>query len=594
MSALRVQLRRVAIALGISTTMVVLAAALLPRAFLVNDDPGFVLYLRLGLHTPWMSSVLNWVLVALYRFSPDVPWYGLYLYLLIAAIGAVLIHTCIELIDHRPGYGRVATWLGTIMLAASHIVLAIGVTWTTVSIAALGTALVAFVAHLQTCQATGVPASPIRAVIYGLLFVAGFTLREAGIAAMGAALLPLLAWFGLRFLRSRHLPRLAALIAFVAPFVVVVAVQGRFAQTRGAGHEEFNVQRGRISGAAAFTNLDTRAPELLARAGWTLDEYRDFSNWLLADDTEFTTDKVRRLADTGGVPTRFSLGESADVLRGIVSDSAASVWLFLTAIAGGIALTWLGVIDRRRGVWFALGYLAFLMVVPVAMSAVARFPQRVSLSFYTIAAFAIFVVLAGEIASREPRTESPHRGDLALLVISLFALAWGHSVVAWMKREPWPYHQTRHEFAERVKARNGIVIEGVWIAEMDPLVADPRGFDALPSGWGTFTAPWLEYIERFGFHSGSEFLHKVVDNPNAYLVAGSYVSDLFERWIRRRVNDPRVRLSLVDSAVGMPTLIRPQLYRLVTTPLVPGGDEWQLRSRETQRSRATSSLAHPR
>lgn len=571
----RVNLRRIAIALGGSTAIVVLVALLIPRAYLVNDDPGFALYLRLGDFTPWMSPVLNQALVSSYQMAPDVPWYGLYLYALIIASGAVLIHTCIELIDHRPGLGRVATWLGASMQIASHIILAIGVTWTTVSISALGTATVAFVAHLQSCQATGTKASRLRAVILGLLFVAGFALRSTAIAAMGAALLPLLAWIGVSFLRSRHLPRPTALIAFLVPIALVFAVQGLVPKPPGAQYEEFNTLRGQISDAAAFRNLDTRAPEVLARAGWTLDEYRDFSNWLLADDTEFTIDKVRRLAETGGVPMSVDMTESFSVLREILRDSPASVWLFLTAVLGGLLLAWLGVIDKRRAVVFSLGYLAFLMLVPVAMATVSRFPQRVSLSFYTVAAFGLFVFLAGEIASRPPRDDSQRRGTIALLVISLLVLAWARNLVAWTKRDGWPYHATLREFADRVNARNGIVMVGVGITEMDPLLADPRGYDALPGGWGTFTAPWYKYIDRFGIRSGSELLHKMIDNPNAYLVTVPYGHSTFEEWIRRRVNNPLVRLSLVDGAAGMPTAFRSELYRLVTTPLVRDSDEWQ-------------------
>jgi hypothetical protein len=579
MSASGVQLRRVAIALGISTAMVVMIAVLLPRAYLVNDDPGFVLYLRHGLYPPWISSVLCWALVAFYRVAPNVAWYGLYLYVLITVTGAVLIHTCIELLDHRPGFGRVAIWLGAIMCCASHIVLAIGVTWTTVSISALGTAMVAFVAHLLTCHATGAQASPLRAGIYGVLFVAGFALREAAIAAMAAALLPLLGWVAGRFVRSRYLPRPAALIAFVAPLAIVVATQGRMAQPRSVADDEFNEQRGRINDAAAFRDLDVRAPELLTRAGWTVDEYHDLSYWLLADDTEFSTEKVRRLADTGGVPESMGLAESYNVLRGIISNAPASVWLFLTAVAGGIALAWLGVVDRRRAWVFSLGYLVFLMVVPVAMSAVSRFPQRLSLSFYTVAAFGVLVFFAAEIASCPPRTESDRRGDLAMLVISVFVLAWGRNLVSWTKRDAWPYHNTLRAFADRVNAPHGIVMVAVGVTEMDPLLADPRGYDALPSGWGTFTALWYDYIEQFGIHSGSELLHKMVDNPNAYLVAQPYGHASFESWIRRRLHDPSIRMSLVDSAAGMPTALRSELYRLVTTPLEPGSDEWQLLAR---------------
>ncbi len=555
--------------------MVVLIAALLPRAYLVNDDPGFALYLRLGTFTPWMSPVLNQGLVQLYQVSPDVPWYGLYLYALIIASGAVLIHSCIELVDRRPGFGQIATRIGAIMIVASHIILAIGVTWTTVSISALGTALVAFVAHLQSCQATRTPASRLRGLIYGLLFVVGFALREAAILAMAAALLPLLGWIGVRFLRSRQLPRPTAVLAFLAPIAILVAIQDRIPQVPGAEYEEFNTVRGRISDAAAFGSLDKRAPELLERAGWTLDEYRDFSNWLMADDTEFSTAKVRRLADTGGVPSPVGVSESFGVLRGIVVHSGASVWLFLASIAGALLLAWLGIIDRRRAVWFSLGNLAFLMLVPVAMAMMSRFPQRIALSFYTVAAFGMFVFLAGEIASSPPRTESQRRPAVAVLVLSLFMLMWARNLVAWTDRESWPYHTTLREFADRVRARDGFIMVAVGITEMDPLLADPRGYDALPSGWGTFTAPWFEYIHRFGIQSGSELLHRMIDNPNAYVVATPYGHGTFEEWIRRRVHNPLVRFSLVDRAAGMPAAIRSELYRLVTTPLVKGSEEWQ-------------------
>lgn len=560
--------------------MVVLVAALLPRAYLVNDDPGFVLYLRLGTYTPWMSPVLNKTLVALYQMSSDVPWYGLYLYALIIATGAVLIHTCLELIDRREGLGRTTTLLGATMLVASHVILAIGVTWTTVSISALGTAMVAFIAHLQTCQITKTRASPVRALVYGLLFVAGFALREAAVAAMGVALLPLLIWMGGRFLRRRHLPRPVAVLAFLAPFALLVAIQNRIPQVPGQEYEEFNQVRGRINDAAAFGSLDKRAPELLERAGWTVDEYRDFSNWLMADDTEFSTEKVRRLADTGGVPTSVGWSESVRVLYVIAVHSGASLWLFLTSVVGILVLAWLGCIDRRRAMWFGLGNLVFLMLVPVAMSALSRFPQRISLSFYTVAAFGMFVFLVGEIASSPPSvTTNQRRPAVALLVIALLMFGWARNLVEWSVRESWPYHSTLRDFAERVRARNGMLMVAVGITEMDPLLADPRGYDALPSGWGTFTAPWFEYIHRFGIQSGSEFLHKMIDNPDAYVVATPYGHGIFEEWIRRRLHSPLIRFSLVDSAGGMPSTLRSELYRLVTTPLVRGSEEWILLAR---------------
>ena len=55
------------------------------------------------------------------------------------------------------------------------------------------------------------------------------------------------------------------MIAFIAPVAIIFAIQNRIPQSRGAEYEDFNNQRGRISGAAAFGALDTRAPELCTR-----------------------------------------------------------------------------------------------------------------------------------------------------------------------------------------------------------------------------------------------------------------------------------------------------------------------------------------
>jgi hypothetical protein len=163
---------------------------------------------------------------------------------------------------------------------------------------------------------------------------------------------------------------------------------------------------------------------------------------------------------------------------------------------------------------------------------------------------------------------------------------WAKNVLAWTDREPFTYHAPLRAFADRLTARNGIVMVAPGIAEMDPLLADPRGYDALPSGWGTFTAPWFEYIARFGIQTGTELLHTMVDHPNAYLVGSKWVRGIYEDWFRRRVKNPAVRLALVDWAEGMPTGAGPELYRVVTTPLVPGSDEWKLLERNYRTSMA--------
>src|SRR5262245_7938039 len=393
------QLRRAALALGVSTAIVVIVAGLLPRSFLVNDDPGLTHYLRNGAFTPWISPILVRVLIAAYRLAPEVPWYGLFQYALVAVSGAVVIHTCMELVDPRPGPGRFATLLGASILIASELLIAVGLTWTVVSIFALGTGTAALVAHLHLCHAPGRKATVVRALGYGLLATFGYMLRTPGLGAMVAALLPLFGWLALALWRSRHLPRPAALIAALAPLAIVMAIQGRIPRLPGAELDEFNTARGQIHSHSAFGRLDTRAPELLERAGWTVDEYRDFGNWNFIDDQEFTLAKLQRLFGTGGVPSPLTAASVGRVMRTILDESRAATWLFLAGVLGTVLLAWLRVIEPGRGLVFGLGYLACEIAVPQWMSSQYRFPLWVSLPFYFVAAFGLFVIVAREIAA---------------------------------------------------------------------------------------------------------------------------------------------------------------------------------------------------
>jgi len=582
-----VKLGRAATALAVSAAMVLVIAAVFPRTYLANDDIGFTEYLRKNMFAPWISPILVRAFGFAYQEAPGVPWFGLYQYAVIVATGAVLIHTCTELVDQRPGLGRVATLLGAMVLGASHAILAIGITWTTVSISALGTAAAAFVAHAQLCQAAETPVSRLRALVYGLLFVSGYMLRLQGLGAMAVALLPLLAWAGVRLVRSRR-PWLGAAIVFVAPFAIVIAIQDRIPQPRGAemtAFNEFNDERGRIHGHTAYELLDTRAPELLARAGWTIDEYRDFTSWLIIDEHDYPTEKVERLLDTGGRPEPITLTWSYRQLRGIYDDSAASVLLFVSIAVAGLVLAWLGVVERRRGLPFSLGYLGFLIGVPLWMSAHYRFPQRVSLSFYTVAALGLFVFLAREIADRpadpEVRPARDRRATVALAVVVVFLFGWARQLIAWIDRDPWPYRAELQALEDRVAARKGFVFVYVQagLVELDPLRAEPRSYDGLQGGWGTFSPVWYETIARLGVHRGADVLGAMVDNPDAYLLAPLYTRDTLEDWIRRKVHDPSVRLALVDAA-AIPNGGRPELFHLVTGPLVRGSDEWRMLTRD--------------
>ncbi|MEO7733729.1 MAG: hypothetical protein ABIY55_22385, partial [Kofleriaceae bacterium] len=583
MSAPRGKLGRAVIALGVSTAIVVMIAWLLPRSYLMNDDLWLTQCLRRGVYTPWISPILVRVLIAAYRLSPGVPWYGLYQYALVAVSGAVVIHTCMELVDPRPGPGRVATLLGASALIASEVIIAAGLTWTVVSIIALGVSMAALVAHLHACQATNRKASVLRALGYGLLATCGYALRSWGTGAMGLALLPLLGWLALDLWRGRHLPRPAALIAAIAPLAIVIAFQNRMPPLPGAELDAFNLARGQISDQNAFVGLDTRAPELVERAGWTMEEYRDFINWNFYDDQQFTIAKLRRLIDTGGVPSQITATSAVSVLRRVLDESAAAIWLFLAGVLGAVLLALLRVIEPRRGLMFGLGYLACALAVPLWMASHYRFPQRVSLPFYLVASFGMFVILAREIAARPAEPELPparaRHASFALLVTALVLFLWARNVIAWTDRPSLNYTPETRAFIARTNARGGFVFPQLsFITDYDPLVVDPHGYAGLFGGWATFGGMWYDYLARFGLHHFGEVLPWMVDNPDAYVMAPLSLRTYFDGWWRRGLDNPAARLAAVD-VTDTPWWGRIALFRVVTQPMARGTREWQLLER---------------
>ncbi|MGH2897963.1 MAG: hypothetical protein ACRDMZ_04760, partial [Solirubrobacteraceae bacterium] len=325
--------------------------------------------------------------------------------------------------------------------------------------------------------------------------------------------------------------------------------------------------------------LDTRAPELLERAGWTVEEYLDFWNWNFYDDQQFTLSKLRRLIDTGGVPTPITLPSAVGTLRTVFDESPSAAWLFLAGVLGTVLLGRLRVIEPGRSLLFGLGYLACEIAVPVWMSSQYRFPQRVSLPFYVVAAFGMFVILAREIAARPAELElSLARARLArfaLAVITVVLFLWARWTISWIDRPPAGYMPETRALIARTKARGGFVFAQAITTDFDPLVADPFGYTVLPGGWGTFTGLWYRYLAQFGLHHFQEVLPWMVDNPNAYVMAttGAYGAHNFENWSRDLLHNSTVRLAMVDVSEKS-VLGRVALYRLVTQPLKRDTPEW--------------------
>jgi hypothetical protein len=168
-----------------------------------------------------------------------------------------------------------------------------------------------------------------------------------------------------------------------------------------------------------------------------------------------------------------------------------------------------------------------------------------------------------------------------VIVVAVVLFGWARQLIAWIDRDPWPYRDELQALENRVAARKGFVFVYVQtgLVGFDPLRAEPRSYDGLQGGWGTFSGPWYDTIARLGVHRGADVFGAMVDNPGAYLLAPLGARDGLEDWIRRKLHKPSVRLAFVDGA-AIAGGGRPELYRLVSTPPVRGSDEWRALERD--------------
>jgi hypothetical protein len=218
----------------------------------------------------------------------------------------------------------------------------------------------------------------------------------------------------------------------------------------------------------------------------------------------------------------------------------------------------------------------------VWMSSMIKFPLRVALPFYFIAAFGMFIILAREIGAQPAESVAPmnaRRAPWALLATGVALFVWVRSAIAYVDRPIVTQPPEVRAFFARVSKVRGFVLPSAGFSmDYDPLHPNPYGYSGLPTGWGTFTQLWYDYLAQFGLHHGGEILPWLIDNPNAYVFTTRGSHDFLEGWIKRQVRNPHIRFEMVDAA-PIPDWGRPELGRLVTRPLIRDSEEWRIRER---------------
>lgn len=470
----------------------------------VTDDDISILALVKGLFglTPgadglYISPLLGLLLNKAYSFAGAVPWYSLLLY---GGIVSAVYFACLAAFQGTAPPGLKLLGAGGAMLFA--ILVALQVNFSAISLL------------LWVCAGIFLAVRQIEGASPG--FSDGFASLNLGLAyLLRPSLLPLQCVFllPLLFLLLRGSRRRAA--ATLGPLLVVLVIaQGGGALIRSGpdfdSYLAFNEVRSRFTDTG-LSVYNTRSPQALRAARWSLNDYNVAKNWWLHDGNIFTTERIAAfLANNAGAPSYLNSREGWFNL--------VEYRLFLAAaLAGTLAVVFLA--RRERPVLRSLLPLYSLAVVVVLMF--VRFPERIAYPVFALLFLAVMLSGSRIAAASKVSAVVFNATAVALLLlvsVSVFSIAGSNIAKVAAKREKG---QMVELMTREVVRGNG---EKTIIVDLNPHILPLSYFPfeendanlAIPTmlgGWLVDSPAYRDFLARAGLGDRTTLIGRMIDNP---------------------------------------------------------------------------------
>jgi Glycosyltransferase family 87 len=310
----------------------------------------------------FMNTLLGWLLRGGYSLFPNVEWYALLLYGLIALSIAAVTYVSMQ----KPTTVHIAVvFLGLYFASRSLIVLS----WTETALLAVGAGLI-----LAICA----PVSRGPAILAGLLIGIGFMVRMESLGAV-LAIIPVL-WIVRE--RWRHF----GFIAFVAAGAILPAhIYDRAHYTTNSEWDEwsdFEEYRRNLHGTPKVT-MDDDMDAILASIDWSRNDLDVFLNWYYADENVYTTESIKSLHEA----RRSSTAEPIENLGEVTERHKGSFAVIaLTLVLAG-ASRW----------WIAAASAAWLLGLFTSMEILYRSRARVEMAMILTVALILVLLLHDRI-----------------------------------------------------------------------------------------------------------------------------------------------------------------------------------------------------
>ncbi len=461
-----------------------------------------------GYLMPYSLLPVSAPLSALYRVLPSVPWYPLLLAGLIVVSYAVAAVQAL-----RSRLSDAMAKVACILLLMFEILTTFYLTYTVVAFLAFGAGLMLVLRHASFERRAGVTASDIFGC---LLVVVGYALRpESGLAAL-VVFCPFAFWV---LIKNRNVASIVRGLVVLA-LIALMTVGSNFAYNSAPGWEGYTAY---LDAGRNVMDFPTSTAERLQAADPDMSE-NDIDmlyDWLFIDKDVFNTESFEELGQ--GVD-HYALGN-------LVSALKAKRTYPVFAIIGVVALAaWAVAADLKcRG--SRVGGLAAAVAVAFAASCVlliirARVRTHVLLPLIIIALFALIMCAhapkrasGGSHARATGVKAGLLRGGARIAVpVLTCVLAFGICGGFWYKEIRSLNAETS---AATVEAVNSYIEENpdeliVFGGNATLMYTSQNALsfeswdcpeNVLPAGsvWGTYTAPWQEFCERWGITNEDTF-----------------------------------------------------------------------------------------
>ncbi len=524
--------KKISYSLLYSSALVVLYMFLLvsifPNTYWANDNIGILHDIKMGCKVHFMSFLLGELFLFCYHgISDNIPWYALFLYCVLGASLAILLHSLHRVCSYK--YATF-TFIFVVFILSALFVLRIG--YNGVSILSGTTSLFAYFVYLRSSS------KPHWGIVLmlGVMFSVSYLVRKSGFSAVLVFAAPIMVFELLKKLRKNT----KLVLLFLLPSLLIITTNSVLEKTTLPQEEiafkKWNHLRGRLHGYP-IQKSNKENSKILVANNWSDNDYEVFSNWTFIDENKYnqnTIDNIFRYS----TPTTTMQILSFERVHGAVKDAvkAGRIGRYLFPIFVLLPMTMLIAffyVGHRQTI-LPLLYVFYILMIEIYMLLFFRFPVRIAYPLVLCCLlWTFFLCFCG--SSRKPPKQPRYRFLPALSIALLFISGIFFATLVLEEIQQVGQEQKKyHAFMEQIENYNPDFYLGLGFRKQyqNPLQAKINNErNNIPLGWTVFSPRFYKVLSGLGLEHGYDVFPKMIDNEKALLIGDSRYIDRIRTFI---------------------------------------------------------------